>query len=113
LRCLSQLLYREILLACPSVNDREIYDQISAIDGVFRNGHKFNWAPSFSDGVVFAAKTGIDQTEDGEPLGVIALRAAVNAIEANDHKIELPLEMALAKRPIESPVMGSSKAKVK
>jgi predicted transcriptional regulator len=32
-----------------------------------------------------------------------ALRAAVNAIEANDYKIELPLEMALAKGPIESP----------
>jgi hypothetical protein len=28
-----------------------------------------------------------------------ALRAAVNAIEANDYKIELPLEMALAKTP--------------
>jgi predicted transcriptional regulator len=43
-----------------------------------------------------------------------ALRAAVNAIEANDYKIELPLEMALAKGPIESPpVMGSRKAKVK
>jgi hypothetical protein len=42
------------------------------------------------------------------------LRAAVNAIEANDYKIELPLEMALAKGPIESPpVMGSRKAKVK
>jgi predicted transcriptional regulator len=27
-----------------------------------------------------------------------ALRAAVNTIEANDYKIELPLEMALAKR---------------
>jgi predicted transcriptional regulator len=27
-----------------------------------------------------------------------ALRAVVNAIEANDYKIELPLEMALAKR---------------
>ena len=26
-----------------------------------------------------------------------ALRAAVNAIEANDYKIELPLQMALAK----------------
>jgi hypothetical protein len=31
-----------------------------------------------------------------------ALRAAVNAIEANDYKIELPLAMALAKGPIES-----------
>jgi predicted DNA-binding protein len=29
-----------------------------------------------------------------------ALRAVVNAIEANDYKIELPLEMALSKRPI-------------
>lgn len=42
-----------------------------------------------------------------------ALRAAVNAIEANDYKIELPLEMALAKGPIESPVMGSRKTKIK
>jgi hypothetical protein len=33
-----------------------------------------------------------------------ALRAAVNAIEANDYKIELPLEMALAKGSIESGV---------
>ncbi len=28
-----------------------------------------------------------------------AVRAAVNAIEANDYKIELPLEMALKKAP--------------
>ena len=42
-----------------------------------------------------------------------ALRAAVNAIEANDYKIELPLEMALAKGPIESPVTGSSEPEVK
>lgn len=31
-----------------------------------------------------------------------ALRAVVNTIEANDYKIELPLEMALPKEPIES-----------
>jgi len=31
-----------------------------------------------------------------------ALRAAVNAIEDNDYKIELPIEMALGKRPIQS-----------
>ena len=42
-----------------------------------------------------------------------ALRAAVNAIEANDYKIELPLEMALAKKPIESRVTGSSEPEVK
>jgi predicted transcriptional regulator len=36
-----------------------------------------------------------------------ALRAAVNAIEANDYKLELPLEMALGKRPIESRVTGA------
>jgi antitoxin component of RelBE/YafQ-DinJ toxin-antitoxin module len=37
-----------------------------------------------------------------------ALRAAVNAIEANDYKIELPLEMALANAPIESRITGRS-----
>jgi predicted transcriptional regulator len=37
-----------------------------------------------------------------------ALRAAVNAIEANDYKVELPLEMALAKGPIVSRVTGPS-----
>jgi predicted transcriptional regulator len=42
-----------------------------------------------------------------------ALRAAVNAIEANDYKIELPLEMALAKGPIESRVSGPGEASVK
>ena len=42
-----------------------------------------------------------------------ALLAAVNAIEANDYKIELPLEMALAKEPIESRVTGSSEPAVK
>ncbi len=42
-----------------------------------------------------------------------ALRAAVNAIEANEYKIELPLEMALAKEPIESRVTGSSEPEVK
>ena len=42
-----------------------------------------------------------------------ALRAAVNAIEANDYRIELPLEMALAKGPIESRVTGSGESKVK
>jgi predicted transcriptional regulator len=42
-----------------------------------------------------------------------ALRAAVNAIEANDYKIELPLAMALAKGPIESRVTGPSKPEVK
>ena len=31
-----------------------------------------------------------------------ALRAAVNAIEVQDYKIELPLEMVLGKRPIQS-----------
>jgi predicted transcriptional regulator len=31
-----------------------------------------------------------------------ALRAAVNAIEAHDYKIELPLDMALGKRLIQS-----------
>jgi len=36
-----------------------------------------------------------------------ALRAAVNAIEANDYKIELPLEMSLAKGSIGSPVTGT------
>ena len=30
-----------------------------------------------------------------------ALRAAVNAIEANDYKTELPLKMALGRRPIQ------------
>jgi predicted transcriptional regulator len=35
-----------------------------------------------------------------------ALRAAVNAIEANDYKIKLPLEMALAEGPIESRATG-------
>jgi predicted transcriptional regulator len=42
-----------------------------------------------------------------------ALRAAVNAIEANDYKIELPLEMALAKGPIESRVTGSGEPEFK
>ena len=42
-----------------------------------------------------------------------ALRAAVNAIEANDYKIELPLEMALAKGPIESRVTSPSQPEVK
>jgi hypothetical protein len=41
-----------------------------------------------------------------------ALRAAVNAIEANDYKIELPLEIALAKAPIESHVRGAPNAAV-
>jgi antitoxin component of RelBE/YafQ-DinJ toxin-antitoxin module len=36
-----------------------------------------------------------------------ALRAAVNVIEANNYKIELPLQMALAKAPIESHVRGA------
>ena len=39
-----------------------------------------------------------------------ALRAAVNAIEANDYKIELPLEIALAKAPIGSHVRGAPNA---
>jgi predicted transcriptional regulator len=38
-----------------------------------------------------------------------ALRAAVNAIEANDYKIELPLEMSLARGSIESGVMPEVK----
>jgi predicted transcriptional regulator len=42
-----------------------------------------------------------------------ALRAAVNAIEANDYKIELPLEMALAKGPTGSRITGPSEAKGK
>jgi predicted transcriptional regulator len=42
-----------------------------------------------------------------------ALRAAVNAIEANDYKIELPLEMSLAEGSIESGVMGTSEPQVK
>jgi len=42
-----------------------------------------------------------------------ALRAAVNAIEANDYKIELPLEMSLAKGSIESHVTGISEPEVK
>jgi antitoxin component of RelBE/YafQ-DinJ toxin-antitoxin module len=42
-----------------------------------------------------------------------ALRAAVNAIEANDYKIELPIEMALPKEPIGSPVTGPRKPEVK
>jgi predicted transcriptional regulator len=42
-----------------------------------------------------------------------ALRAAVNAIEANDYKIELPLEMALAKVPIESQVRGARQPEAK
>ena len=42
-----------------------------------------------------------------------ALRAAVNAIEANDYKIELPFEMALAKRPFESRVTGLRKTEGK
>ena len=42
-----------------------------------------------------------------------ALRAAVNAIEANDYKIELPLEMALAKGPIESRLPGPREAEFK
>jgi predicted transcriptional regulator len=42
-----------------------------------------------------------------------ALRAAVNAIEANDYKIELPLEMALAKTPIESRVTAPSRPELK
>jgi hypothetical protein len=42
-----------------------------------------------------------------------ALRAAVNAIEANDYKIELPLEMGIAKEPIESRVTSSGGPKVK
>jgi hypothetical protein len=41
-----------------------------------------------------------------------ALRAAVNAIETNDYKIELPLEIALAKAPIESHVRGAPNAAV-
>ncbi len=41
-----------------------------------------------------------------------ALRAAVNAIEANDYKIELPLQMALAKGPIKSPVLRPGEAEV-
>jgi len=41
-----------------------------------------------------------------------ALRAAVNAIEANDYKIELPLEIALAKAPIESHARGAPNAAV-
>ena len=36
-----------------------------------------------------------------------ALRAAVHAIDANDYKIELPLEMVLAKAPLESHVRGA------
>lgn len=42
-----------------------------------------------------------------------ALRAAVNAIEANEYKIELPLEMALPKGPVRSPVTGPRKHEVK
>jgi predicted transcriptional regulator len=41
-----------------------------------------------------------------------ALRAAVNTIETNDYKIELPLKMA-PKGPIESRVTGPSKPEVK
>ena len=41
-----------------------------------------------------------------------ALRAAAIAIEANDYKIELPLEIALAKVPIESHVRGAPNAAV-
>ena len=37
----------------------------------------------------------------------------MNAIEANDYKIELPLEMALAKGSIESGVTGISEPEVK
>jgi hypothetical protein len=39
-----------------------------------------------------------------------ALRAAVNAIEANDYKIELPLKIALAKAPIESQVRAAQRS---
>jgi predicted DNA-binding protein len=41
-----------------------------------------------------------------------ALRAAVNSIEAKDYKIELPLEMSLAKGPIESRVTDRSEPHV-
>jgi antitoxin component of RelBE/YafQ-DinJ toxin-antitoxin module len=41
-----------------------------------------------------------------------ALRAAVNAIEANNYKIELPLEMSLAKGSMESGVTGTSEPEV-
>ena len=37
----------------------------------------------------------------------------MNAIEANDYKIELPLEMSLAKGSIESGVTGISEPEVK
>jgi predicted transcriptional regulator len=42
-----------------------------------------------------------------------ALRAVVNTIEANDYKIELPLEMALAKEPIESRATSPSEQESK
>ena len=41
-----------------------------------------------------------------------ALRAAVNAIEANDYKIELPLEMSLAKGSVQSGVTRTSEPEV-
>jgi len=51
------------------------------------------------------AATKLDLSEDY--IVRHALRAAVNAIEANDYKIELPLEMSLAKGSIGSPVTGT------
>jgi hypothetical protein len=41
-----------------------------------------------------------------------ALGAAVNAIEANDYKIELPFEMSLAKGSVHSGVMRTSEPEV-
>ena len=57
------------------------------------------------------ASTNLDLSEND--IVRHALRAAVNAIEANDYKIELPIEMPLAKGPIGSPVTGTSEPEVK
>src|SRR5262245_2457755 len=75
LHCLSQSFNCTILVACPRINDCEISNQRSAIDGIFAYRDQLDGPMAFADGVLLVSQSSINDTDRAKSRGVIGLFA--------------------------------------
>jgi hypothetical protein len=59
----AKLIAREIVIANPRSNQREVLDHTPPTDCIFFNRKQLNRAPSFAQRFLFSAQAGIDQAK--------------------------------------------------
>jgi hypothetical protein len=85
-RCLLQLFARELFLAYPGCDDREVLNDVRTVDRIFRHRQHFDRAAAFAQCLLFASQPGIDHAEETKRRRSIERPGSVLQLRHADHR---------------------------